>query len=127
MRDMMKCGCAANATCSSMGGEKYDPPIPCCVIHDCIEVMEEKPDLTGRKSMCGYGDKKGGNFPAVADSDWNLPFFEYRGPGSQEAEEKCKCGYHKVAHGKPHIKCKKFEAHGPYEHDKHYCGCCGWN
>ena len=126
-RVLMKCGCVAQGMLTHSGGKKLDPPIPVCVIHDCTEVADTVPDLTGRMSRCLYGEKKGGNYPSIAPSSFDLPFFKYKGPDSECARETCICGYKRVAHGKPHIKCKEFVAHGPYEYDEHYCGCHGWN
>lgn len=121
---IMKCGCAANANCSSMGGIKYDPPIPSCVIHDCIEPAENQPDLTGRMARCAYFS----HCKSIQPSDpKELAFFEYRGPGSPESRDICKCGYHLKAHEKPDFKCKEFVARGPNEFDMYYCGCRGWD
>jgi hypothetical protein len=51
---MMKCGCAANATCSKSAGVIYDPPIPSCVVHSCLEVEDSPPDLSARTARCTY-------------------------------------------------------------------------
>ena len=119
---MMKCGCAAQGVKSSSGALKFDPPIPACVIHDCIEVADAPPDLAGRMANCAYGDH------AVKPSDpERLAFFEYRGPGSRWATEICKCGYAKVAHETGRVKCREFQPRGPHERDTHYCGCRGWD
>lgn len=120
MAVMMKCGHAANAT--KEGGK------PCCVI--CIGINsgadlvdETPPSLDGRNAVCDYFDcmKK-------VPSDFNLPFFEYRGPGSEVAEKACGiCNiWHKgkdaPKHTKPHDwKPKLFET------DRYYCGCKGWD
>lgn len=48
---MMACGCRASGTCTSLHGVKYDPPVPVCVVHSCIEVGEE-PNLEGRVAKC---------------------------------------------------------------------------
>lgn len=71
-----------------------------------------------------------------------LPFFEDRGPGSDDAVNHCKCGYHHVAHTVEGMannvpsnrrtvieqgKCRGFEPHGPHEFDAYYCGCRGWD
>lgn len=108
MKPLMKCGCAAQGVCNAKGGVKYDPPIPCCVIHDCIEMAEVVPDLTGRIAKCHYKsckvnlerkrdthygklDESGRSF---APSSLDLPFFEY----------------------KP-----------TKEFDEYFCGCMGWD
>ena len=111
-RVMMKCGCVAQGTCSASGGEKFDPPIPSCVIHNCLEVEDKKPDLTGRISKCNYRHKRidengigynysarngrdlSGDYKAEAPSSFDLPFFKHQPD-------------------KPH--------------DEHYCGCFGWD
>lgn len=119
---MMKCGCAAQSVCSSRGGQKFDPPIPSCVIHDCIEVADTPHDLTGRMARCSCGATKPSSPSALA-------FFTYRGPCSLESTETCKCGLYRSAHSpeKPHVKCKEFIARGPNEFDSFYCGCRGWD
>lgn len=88
---------------------------------------EETVDLSGRTAVC----------PSCNDnpepSDVNLPFFEYRGPGSHRANCMCKnCGFYDVAHVEPRkpnsmCQCRNFEPHGPYDTDLYYCGCWGWN
>jgi len=103
---MMKCGCAAQGVCTAWRGVKYDPPIPSCVVHDCIEVADSAPDLTGRVAYCAYSGcqtnrkrsthygEYGPDGRSFAPSDLNLPFFEH----------------------KPNEK-----------NDKYYCGCFGWD
>ena len=63
---LMKCGHTANA--------EYDNGKPCCLIcspkREAYEVVDEKPDLTGRKARCT-------DCGEIVDSNWNLPFFEY--------------------------------------------------
>lgn len=63
---LMKCGHTANA--------EYDDGKPCCLIcspkREAYEVVDEKPDLTGRKAKCT-------DCGEIVDSNWNLPFFEY--------------------------------------------------
>lgn len=112
---MMKCGCAENAR--DMEGN------PVCCIHDCREVEEVKPDLTGRMARCCK----------VVPSKWNLPFFEYRGPGSDIGKRSCKhCSYYERAHTEEirkrnkHV-CSNFEPKGEFEFDSYYCGCHGWD
>lgn len=125
-RPMMKCGCAAMATTSRFGGKTYDPPIPSCVVHDCIEIADAPPDLTGRTAHCAYGKH------APRPSSLDLPFFEFLGSGSREATDLCKCGYTKSAHERDRkyrvpTSCKGFEPRGPNEFDRYYCGCRGWD
>ena len=63
---LMKCGHTANA--------EYDNGKPCCLIcslkREAYEVVDDKPDLTGRKAKCT-------DCGEIVDSNWNLPFFEY--------------------------------------------------
>ena len=93
--------------------------------------MVEAAQLAGRMARCQCG--------AERPSDLSLPFFEYRGPGSHEASVACKhCSYHLEAHLRDERrvdpstvvergKCPGFEARGPFEHDRFYCGCRGWD
>lgn len=131
-RPMMKCGCAASSVMTAKGGVTFDPPIPACMIHDCYEIAASPPDLTGREANCAYGDH------AVKPSSLDLAFFEFRGEGSREATEICKCGFSKKPHddngGKipprryaGHKGCAGFTPKGPQARDKYYCGCRGWD
>lgn len=93
---LMKCGCRAQGYTGKAGDRK-----PICIIHDCTEVADEQPDLTGRKARCSYygcgvkyGNRKDGKCHSEVDSSIGLPFFEYR-PDA--------------------------------EYDKYYCGCWGWD
>ena len=61
---MMKCGCVAQAVESGTGRE-------CCIVHDCLEVETELPNLMGRMAKCDYCNK-------LEPSDMKLlPFFKY--------------------------------------------------
>lgn len=120
---IMKCGCAAQGFCSSKGGKVFDPPIPSCVVHDCLEVADTVPVLAGRMAKCAYSGCKTNPKPSSPE----LAFFEFMGKGSREATEMCVCGYHLIAHQKKLVKCKQFIAKGPQEFDKFYCGCRGWD
>ncbi len=60
---LMKCGHTANA---------YDKDNrPCCVICNCFEIAENKPNIQGRKAKCGQCGR-------ITDSSYDLPFFEYK-------------------------------------------------
>lgn len=72
---LMKCGHTANA-------ETYDGR-PYCIICGCEEIMP-KPDLTKRKARCSFCGKE-------VDSDYNLPFFEYRKDKETDSYY-CGCG-----------------------------------
>ncbi len=146
MATMMACGCAAQGVCSRRRGQEYNPPIPACVIHDCIEVAPSPPDLTGRRARCVYFGphrrpprhfecnytKQTGctrqQCRCELPSDVALPFFEYRGPGSENATRRCRCGYFDIAHEKPGRRdaCGTFEPVGD-SFDHFYCGCKGWD
>ncbi len=123
---MMKCGCAAQGVLTAKAGVKFDPPIPACLIHDCYEVADSAPDLSGRMAQCSYLPSGHAIKPSDPEA---LAFFEYRGPGSKWATDICKCGYAKVAHDEKRIKCKVggFTPRGPHERDAYYCGCHGWD
>lgn len=121
---LMQCGCVAQARDTKTGK-------PVCVVHFGLDAGADQPvslvpDLTGREARCSYGHHPRGTVPSRLD----LAFFEYRGPGSPAATEQCKkCGYLKMAHDEGRTqqgKCE-FEPHGPYEFDKYYCGCWGWD
>lgn len=63
---LMKCGHIAMAENNNQ---------PCCPIcspkKEAFEIVKNKPDLKNRKAKClDCGE--------IVDSNWNLPFFEYR-------------------------------------------------
>ncbi len=66
---LMKCGHVAMAT-----NTKGDPVCVTCVgINKNAEIIDNSPsDLTGRKAFCPHCKKE-------VPSDYNLPFFSYRG------------------------------------------------
>ena len=73
----LTCGCTANA-------ERIMPDnsrVPCCAIHDCIEVDENPPDLAGRMAKCSCRK--------MVPSDPALPFFQHR---KDEATDMYYCG-----------------------------------
>lgn len=83
--------------------------------------MEPIPSLEGRKAQCAYGCH------AEVDSEWNLAFFQYRGPESAYAKQTCgNCGFYEIAHKEKRFKCENFTPYGPFEVDLYYCGCFGW-
>ena len=126
---MMKCGHAANA---------QGPTGPCCAIcsllnPDALVVDGAPPDLTGRFAQCCGARSKMPSSPSLA-------FFEYRGPGSRCATERCvRCGYNRLTHpdvvatnpftGRANDRdCKGFEANPDGdEFDLYYCGHSGWD
>lgn len=71
---LLKCGHEPNAT---QNGK------PCCVICNCFEFAETKPDLTGRCAKCSDC----GN---IQPSNYNLIFFRYR-PDCQYDSFYCGC------------------------------------
>jgi len=118
----MKCGHIAIAI-----DDKGRPVCPICFgLHPGAEVVEDdRPSLEGRQALCVYKFGRKGQQHSPVPSSWDLPFFEYCGPGSPAAEEYCKCGYHESAHGKCADACDKFEPQGPLPYDRYYCGCWG--
>ena len=62
-KPLMKCGHIANGT--TIDGKPY------CVICNCGEIADKKPNLNGRKAKCFYCGK-------ITESNENLPFFEYK-------------------------------------------------
>lgn len=169
---VMKCGHAANAyrhlsqkeadALRELDGArvKFVKPdgnaIHSCVICPCSELAEAPPDLAGRRARCAYYGgsthknecgKCGASCSCETDSDLKLPFFEFKGPGSKHAAEKCaNCTYTKPGHfgenaGRYKVReglgkkipthCvnngKEFVAAGPAEFDEFYCGCHGWD
>ena len=142
---MMACGCAAATTCSARNGVTYDPPIPSCFTHSCIEIAEVAPDLTGRRARCTYFGKGGFrsyecNYAKTTGctrkqcncemrSSAALPFFEFRGPGSRYARTHCKrCRYFENAHTAiRNPTCGHFESVGGDGPDSFFCGCAGWD
>jgi len=75
-----------------------------------------------RMAKCAYGC-------SPIPSHEGLPFFKFRGEGSEEGKNSCKnCPYHKTAHGKGHKQvCDNFEPREVFEFDEYYCGCHGWD
>lgn len=75
---MMACGHSANAKMRTPDGD-----VPACAI--CFTTEQKPlPDLTNRRSRCGYGCGR------ETDSSFNLPFFEYRPNGTFDAHY-CGC------------------------------------
>ncbi len=136
---MLSCGHVANARHEG-AHDGLPPHHPSCAIHNVCTVVG-KPDLTGRMAVCAYrqgGRYAGPDHGTPVPSDWDLAFFEYRGPGSPMADEMCVCGYYRQAHERQEIlgnrpsiveegKCSGFRPHGPWETDEFYDGCFGWD
>lgn len=86
-------------------------------------------NLEGRTAKCTSCGKE-------RPSSTELAFFTFRGEGSREATESCKCGFFEVAHQydatrvypEP-VDCPHggFVAKGPQETDTFYCGCRGFD
>jgi len=117
---IMACGCMAQGVQNMRDGTQ----IPCCITHGCTEVAKEIPDLRCRVSRCVYCGHE-------EPSSYTLPFFEFRGRGSRYALHYCKCGLLDIAHRSvlsgDRAKCTKFQSAGAAPHDRHYCGCRGWD
>ena len=111
---LMKCGCTAHATCSRKDGVKLDQPIPACVIHDCYDVADEKPDLAGRKARCTY----------MGSCRARRGINSYR-PGKEKPDYGT---FDDAGHGvAPSSFDLPFFHHNPDKpHDDYYCGCFGW-
>lgn len=143
---MMECGHAANATRTTPDGRRSPSCVICAGKPEADRIAVNPPDLTGRRARCSYFDPALGKCkpthhtrhtnPVNSEraSDPGLPFFEYLGPGSRHATEKCECGYFDVAHmnpnpltGRPGIATHTFVPVGPAEFDRFYCGCHGWD
>lgn len=83
--------------------------------------------LEGRTAQCSCG--------ATSNSSTSLPFFEFRGEGSENATKLCgACGFHVDVHnpinpstGRPGITNHAFQPKGDVGTDKFYCGCYGWD
>jgi hypothetical protein len=92
----MECGHSANAEHVADDGTRT----PACAICGCTKIIDNKPDLTGRKARCTYFGRtfkhKGQTITCYgeANSKYELPFFEHK-PNSS--------------------------------HDEYYCGCWGWD
>lgn len=122
---LMKCGHVANGIQSDTG----DPVCVICLgITPLAKVVDDNPPaLIGRTAKCGCG--------AIAPSSTDLPFFDYKGPGSRSATDRCGvCPFALVVHGetnphtgRPGITDHTFVPHGPYEFDEYYCGHSGWD
>ena len=73
----LTCGCTANAVRIMPD----DLRVPCCAIHDCMEIDTNPPDLTGRMAECDCGRRRRSND--------KLPFFQYR---KNEPVDRYYCG-----------------------------------
>lgn len=118
MTQMMKCGHAANA----VSGDK--PVCAICFPDPRAHTPVEDFELSNRKARCACG--------RIVPSSIKLAFFEYTGEGSSAAIETCAtCHYFETAHSpdaRPNVHiCDNFKPHGPYEYDRYYCGCRGWD
>jgi hypothetical protein len=123
---LMECGCAGSALHNN-AHDGLESGHPSCVVHvpakaACNPVRPFS--LEGRFAKCGP-------HCTVAPSNTSLAFFEYLGPGSPSSRQNCaQCGYFDSAHNKMPRSgnvCLTFRPHGPYEFDRYYCGCHGWD
>ncbi len=107
----MACGCAAQMINIEDGS-------PYCFTHDCNEVADEEPDLSGRTARCSICDCIETNASACKRS---------RAAGGIEA-----C-YGVVPEGKRRSEAPSsldlpfFEHRPNEEYDRFFCGCMGWN
>lgn len=119
---MMACGHAANST------RDGQPACVICTGSPGADAIVETPALVGRAARCGHCASKKPSSP-------NLPFFKFKGVGSEDALHMCgACHYLIGAHGawntfakRPGITDHEFVAHGAYGYDDFYCGCRGWD
>ncbi len=99
----------------------------------CAYYGQKTSDGRHSSNECNYGQRQARICTCEQPSSKDLPFFEFTGAGSRESDEICKhCKFHKIAHEKaPRERgtrvCSHFEAQGPREFDKFYCGCAGWD
>lgn len=87
------------------------------------DMSKQQPDLTGRQARCSC-------MRPPRPSDINLPFFEYRGPGSASADDTCHCGFARRAHTDQSLGKRldhEFEPRGDVGFDSYYCGHSGWD
>jgi hypothetical protein len=75
----MKCGCTALGTIST----NHAPPVVGCGLHNCTEIADPPPDLTGRVAYCTYG----GN---PRPSSFSLAFFKHE-PNQPHDHYYCGC------------------------------------
>lgn len=119
---LLKCGHRAQAI-----DDKGNPSCVICWPSPEAKIVDETPNLEGRRARCSYFKSCG----SEKDSSLSLPFFNYLGPGSRWSREKCKhCWYFKMAHtneAERPITDHEFEPAGPAEFDDYYCGCHGWD
>lgn len=111
MGPMMTCGCATDAVGSKTGD-------PYCITHDCGEVAESPPDLTGRTARCSY------RFGVGCESRAQESQKRFKG-GKVQYGAVPKGG--KIAEAPSSIELPFFQ-HKPDESvDSYYCGCMGWD
>lgn len=72
---LMKCGHKASTFIHNK--------VPYCVICDCQEIAEEKPNIKGRMAVCWDCGR-------TVPSNENLPFFKYK-PNSESDSYYCGC------------------------------------
>lgn len=144
MKSLMECGHTANAVDSNTG---KDVCVICIGIYPGADkIAKNQPWLEGRIAKCAYDHENNPHEDSRVPSSLGLAFFEYRGLGSRDSEDLCGhegCGYGKVAHVGPYlgswlknadgspngraISDHEFTPHGPWEEDRYYCGCRGWD
>ena len=104
---LMKCGCAPQGF-KKVNGKQVE----CCIVHNCIEPIEQQPDLTGRTARCSYfGQTK--PMRRYANDECNY--------GCQ-GNSVCRCGSVPSS-----FDLAFFEYKPNCEQDIFYCGCHGWD
>ena len=108
---MMKCGCVSMSVCSSRGGKTFDPPIPSCLTHDCLEISDT-PNLEGRTAVCAYFGKRKPK-RRYANDECNH---------SCRGKDFCECGSVKSS-----LDLAFFKHRPDMGQDYFFCGCFGWD
>ena len=124
-KPLLACGHRANSTITDHETGARSPGCAICVgLAPGATTPVPEPDLTGRSARCSCGATR------PSDSERGLAFFEYLGPKSPAALQRCRCGYYDTAHvpgARYQVKDHPFKPHGAYEFDTYYCGHAGWD
>jgi hypothetical protein len=108
---MMACGCASQGVRTATKGVAHDP-IPSCLIHDCIEVATNPPDLSARLARCTYYGRRTSLNARHSRNECNY---------GQDKAAVCTCEQPSSP------KLPFFESKPSEQFDKFYCGCMGWD
>jgi len=129
---VLACGCVSE----SVDGFTNEPM---CGIHDCKEIVENKPDLTGRRSRCwmrhhALTDERGhgGSIAKYRYWDPDDGCWYYADKQYSPKNDNVVAWGDRVTWGEFPIETEsswelpsfRYRANKPY--DQHYCGCFGW-